>query len=67
MHHRAAGGIHPRAVRNMAAAASTAVEASTVAAAGTGVAAMVAALPRFPVTRVDAAAIAARSNQPHTA
>lgn len=61
MHRRAAGGIHPRAVRNMAAAASTAVEASTGVAPGTGVAVTVAELRRFPATRVDAAAVAART------
>jgi hypothetical protein len=55
--HPVAGGIHQ--VRHMAAAGAGTVAAGTAAA---GTAAV--ELHRFPVTRVDAAAIAARINQP---
>ena len=53
-HHPVAEGIHHPAARNMAAA-----EAGTVA-VGTAAA----ELHRFPAARVDAAAVAARINQP---
>jgi hypothetical protein len=60
--HPAAGGIQLRAVRNMVAA-----EASTVAAGTAVVGTAAVQLPRSPVTRVDAAALAARVDQPRTA